>query len=273
MCIIASFSIYVLAGLEIRKKRKLLRSVNRSHHSVKTTEFEIVSELADLNSPRVSSPDIGSPLKTTFHDAQRPRNEFRSSRVNFGNEYSVSVRGGKHPVDVEGSAPTRQRQRTTAMEANTAAWRYTKCCLLFFASLLVTWLPSSVNRVFALVWPTILPPFGLSYVASLVLPLTGFWNSIIYVTTSWSACKALFSEDIGPLFSRGGKPLSPRAANYWPTSSRPISNEPVGMSSPQSSPWAGRSRGRTMESVAEEADIGGRDSPADSLAGLAGRAL
>ncbi|MCJ1331611.1 hypothetical protein MMC10_008302 [Thelotrema lepadinum] len=187
--------------MEIRKKRKLLRTAGGSHHSVKTTEFQVVSELADLGSSRVDSPDVGSPVKATFRDGQRSRNEFRSSRINFGSEYSVSVRGGNQHADVESSGHNRQRQRTTALEANTAAWRYTKCCLLFFSSLLITWLPSSVNRVFALVWPTLVPPFGLSYVASLVLPLTGFWNSVIYVTTS---CPVILTRGTVALTSRYG---------------------------------------------------------------------
>ena len=33
--------------------------------------------------------------------------------------------------------------------------------------------------------------FGLNYAAGLVLPLMGFWNTVIYIVTSWDAVKSL----------------------------------------------------------------------------------
>ena len=81
------------------------------------------------------------------------------------------------------------------MEANTAAWGYTKCAILFFVSLLVTWVPSSINRIYSLAHPDLISvPF--TYASAVVLPLMGFWNFVIYVTTSWAACKLLFNSII-----------------------------------------------------------------------------
>ena len=34
--------------------------------------------------------------------------------------------------------------------------------------------------------------FPFNYTAGLVLPLMGFWNTVIYVVTSWDAVKTLF---------------------------------------------------------------------------------
>ena len=98
---------------------------------------------------------------------------------------------------VSSSAPHRtdlqRRSNRAALEANTAAWSYTKCAILFFISLLVTWVPSSINRVYSLVYPErISVPF--TYASAVVLPLMGFWNSVIYTTTSWTACKTLFGK-------------------------------------------------------------------------------
>lgn len=70
-------------------------------------------------------------------------------------------------------------------------WSYYKCAMLFFIALLVTWVPSSVNRVYSLVFPDKVS-FGLSFASGLVLPLQGLWNTVIYVATSLPACKALF---------------------------------------------------------------------------------
>ena len=259
-----------MAGLEIRKKRKLLRSAPGMHHSdrvsaraspTKTTEVQVVSELSPINSP----------VRGSFTEAKK-MGSARTSRIANGNEYNVSVSGGRRELDRWQNTPSRARQRNSAMEANTAAWRYTKCCVLFFASLLITWLPSSVNRVYTVVWPNVIPPYGLSYAAALVLPLTGFWNSIIYVTTSWSACKALVQEDLAPFFMSEPE-YQPRSATYWepppPSSSRPASDQPQQPVGP-SRPYSPRNRWEELrEDPREDSDERGWESPSDSLAGLA----
>lgn len=110
-----------------------------------------------------------------------------------------------------------QRSNRAGMEANTAAFGYTKVALLFFVSLLVTWVnshidhhhsnhdqvtptrltdplqvPSSLNRVYSLIHPSLVSlPF--SYASGIVLPLMGFWNSVIYITTSWATVRLLLS--------------------------------------------------------------------------------
>jgi len=35
--------------------------------------------------------------------------------------------------------------------------------------------------------------FGFNFSASMTLPLMGFWNAVIYTTTSWTALKWLFA--------------------------------------------------------------------------------
>lgn len=111
------------------------------------------------------------------------------------------------------SNPVRRRQ---AYEINTAAWSYTKCAILFFSALLVTWIPSSANRVYSVVHggETL---EALEYMSALVLPLQGFWNAIIYVVTSWKACRML-ADDV--LHGAGRRPNVqelvgfPRADNF-----------------------------------------------------------
>lgn len=56
-------------------------------------------------------------------------------------------------------------------------------------------LPSSVNRIYSLAHPTT-PNYPLNLVAATVLPLQGFWNSLIYLTTSHSICADLFNTHI-----------------------------------------------------------------------------
>lgn len=85
--------------------------------------------------------------------------------------------------------PARRRNR----ELNNAAWQYTKCALLFFTAILITWIPSSANRVYA-VFHTKHSSVPLEFMSAFVLPLQGFWNALIYMVTSWGACKSLLSD-------------------------------------------------------------------------------
>ena len=104
------------------------------------------------------------------------------------------------------------RRSIPSSDANRAAINYCKYALLFFAAMIVTWVPSTLNRLLTLIHPTD-SIFGLTYASSLVLPLQGFWNAIIYICTSLPACKALMRRvrDQMPRWRNG--PFSTTAAS------------------------------------------------------------
>lgn len=88
---------------------------------------------------------------------------------------------------------TRQTQDDNMRSrTDNAAWSYTKCAILFFSAMLITWIPSSANRVHYLVHGTSSP--ALEYMSAFVLPLQGFWNAVIYVATSRAACRNLLNH-------------------------------------------------------------------------------
>lgn len=58
---------------------------------------------------------------------------------------------------------------------------------------LVSRVPSTVNRLYTLIEPDA-SIYGLDLASGTVLPLQGFWNTIIYITTSLPACRALWRE-------------------------------------------------------------------------------
>ena len=71
-----------------------------------------------------------------------------------------------------------------------------KCLQLTSLSTKLTYnvqVPSTINRCYALAHPDQVN-FGLNYVSSLVFPLQGFWNVIVYIVTSQTACKRLWSD-------------------------------------------------------------------------------
>lgn len=91
----------------------------------------------------------------------------------------------------------RESRRGTAHSFDRIKWAYAKCAILFSISILVTWVPASVNRVYGLRFPDN-PSFILNIGSALVLPLQGFWNTIIYFTTSLGICRSVWADFRGP---------------------------------------------------------------------------
>lgn len=91
------------------------------------------------------------------------------------------------------SGPTfRRRRHHHRTGIDKVKWAYTKVALLFAISILITWVPASINRVYGLIHPN--PSFALNVGSALVLPLQGFWNTVIYFTTSLPICKEIITR-------------------------------------------------------------------------------
>jgi hypothetical protein len=176
LMIIATFVIYISVGkVVLRWRRELLKCVQNhqndiSNHSathpsspkiVKTVKVYVTSEPAQMSSS-TRQPGFDSRQTSVSHESKLPST----------------------PYDKPPS------QSIPSSIANKAAINYCKCALLFFAAMIVTWVPSTLNRLVTLVRPND-PIFGLAYASGLVLPLQGFWNAIIYIFTSLPAFKAM----------------------------------------------------------------------------------
>jgi len=222
--IVCTLVIYMRAGRDIWVKRKQLRNFDSSPPPPQplttspralftgkgiqqTTQISVnyesasptdsVSQLTQKNTPEIQYPSPSAKPENTFtvNISSVPQDEPNSSRwsyaeKNYDRKNSVAV--SVAPVTARGhdGGPPRQY---TANEANTAIWSYTKVSLLFFVAMMVTWIPSSANRVYSAVHKDQVS-LPLEYASALVLPLQGFWNAIIYATTSLQACKELCSN-------------------------------------------------------------------------------
>ncbi|TDZ21458.1 G-protein coupled receptor 1 [Colletotrichum sidae] len=210
IAIVITFFIYIRAGREIYQKRKQLRNfsssdpdqLSTSFHdaltSMKTTEVYVTSEAIDQPSGSIGMSSM-SKRGTEAPPAPRMPNP----------AYSVSIsanRNGRNDVENEAALPTEtvtieatatQRPMNSARrrnyEINNAAWAYTKCSILFFTVILITWVPSSANRVYSVIHARA-SSTPLAFMSAFVLPLQGFWNALIYVVTSWKACKTLWTD-------------------------------------------------------------------------------
>jgi len=195
LVVVITFLIYIIVGIDIFKKRSQLRKFSHprpatAHRGTlvsKTTKVEVTSEPAPA------------------HRSRNPRELCRTgpnpSPVPSYMEYSITIESGPGS---ESDSPA-ERPLPTGIGCNAASWGYTRIAFIFFVALLVTWVPSSVNRVYSLAHPEKLN-FPMHFVASLVLPLQGFWNGLIYFTTSLSESKKLWRRYTGA----GSRHSSPR---------------------------------------------------------------
>jgi hypothetical protein len=205
--IFGTFGIYLSAGrVVLQWRRQLLKYSedrareaeisNRSEPSspgiLKTTEVHITTELAQVANSN-SQPSFDS------------------------NEAGLSSVSRSYSTPHDRNA----RLSITSIDANRAAVSYCKWALLFFVAALVTWVPSTVNRVVTLVHPED-KIFALNYASGLVLPLQGFWNAIIYIFTSLPACSALVRSITGASAnSKSTKKTSRRWKNLFVMTARP----------------------------------------------------
>ncbi|KAF2641665.1 hypothetical protein P280DRAFT_282059 [Massarina eburnea CBS 473.64] len=93
-------------------------------------------------------------------------------------------------LSITNNNPVRRRNGT---KVNAAALGYFKVAFLMFAALVCVWVPSTANRLQQFISKDH-AIFGLNLASALVLPLQGFWNSMIYISTTWPECKRAVAE-------------------------------------------------------------------------------
>jgi hypothetical protein len=176
--IFGTFAIYLSAGRVVLEWRRQLLKYSQDR-----------SREAEISRSEPSSPGIikTTEVQITIEPAKAPNSNAESSFESCEAGLSSVSRPYSTPFDRSA------RLSITSLDANRAAISYCKWALLFFFAALVTWVPSTVNRVVTLVHPEE-KIFALNYASGLVLPLQGFWNAIIYIFTSLPACAALLQR-------------------------------------------------------------------------------
>lgn len=166
---------------------------------MKTTEVTVTSEVLEEVSKSDPLPSQGESSTTGPSTKGPPHNSgaayFVSITADASARENAAVAPPPRPItrDERGFAQRTTTTKTGNADLNSAAWSYTKCALLFFTALLITWIPSSANRVYSVIYPSQVS-WPLEYLSSIVLPLQGFWNMVIYVSTSWGAVRMMFDD-------------------------------------------------------------------------------
>src|SRR5437016_4655461 len=154
--IIATFAIYISAGKVVLQWRRQLLKYTQNYQD----DFSIESPI------HPSSPKI---VKTVEAYVTREPAQISSST------HPPSLDSRQTYVSLESKALSTHHHRRPgkpmpSSDVNRAAVNYCKCALLFSAAMIVTWVPSTLNRLVTLAHPDH-PVFGLNYASGLVLPL------------------------------------------------------------------------------------------------------
>ncbi|KAH8815964.1 G-protein coupled receptor [Xylogone sp. PMI_703] len=221
--ILLTILIYVRTGSEIYKRRRQLQTfssgppdvslatqIQDPFTSMKTTEITVTTEQIDSDSS--DTIDLQKLGRSTTRAYPGRSNLEPKGNNNYSVSISTSPQQAGEKTEVMSPTigdvstpitpgipntelPTRT-PRSNAIDINRAAWSYTKVAMLFFVAMMVTWIPSSANRVYSVMHPgqVSLP---LLYMSAFVLPLQGFWNAVIYISTSLPACKAAWRQLVG----------------------------------------------------------------------------
>ena len=182
LCIVGSLLCYMLVGYHVFRSRSQLHSLTVSRTRDKMPAATVTTEVHVVHTPAVPAPSY-TPMLSPFDAPSSPATRYFLSSVSAS------------PPPRRRTSPNRQPATGVArLIGGTAAKfvvqdpvkrAYLRTSLLFALSVLVTWIPSSLNRIHS--WLAGESPFEFHVATAAVLPLQGLWNCVIFFVTSWKA--------------------------------------------------------------------------------------
>ena len=201
IALFSAFLIYCLAFRKVWHHRHELKGLFNPLNEdpfagIITTEIEIVSR----SRPRLDSTDSKSPVDTEAARKPSIPGPAELQQEDF-DPYTVDIGVGSqaqmnHPTRPDMFRLGSLTRNAALSEMNPDAWLYARVAFLYFCALLISWIPSSINRVVSLVRPNDFN-WGLNYTETLVFPSQGFWNAVVYVIMSQTACRNLGRAVLG----------------------------------------------------------------------------
>ncbi|KAL8672234.1 MAG: hypothetical protein Q9168_003306 [Polycauliona sp. 1 TL-2023] len=190
VAVVIAIGIYIMAGRDVWRKRDALKGFLNpfnedpfAQNVTMTTSVTITSESRKPSLPNLEVREVDENHLDRNYDA-----------------YSVNVEIGQQRPELprRPSRPAMFRiptiTRTAALsEENADAFLYARVAFLFFIALLITWVPSSVNRAYSLAHPDKIN-FPLNFTSAIVFSAQGLLNCAVYMATSQSACRRLWAK-------------------------------------------------------------------------------
>ncbi|KXH63938.1 G-protein coupled receptor [Colletotrichum salicis] len=221
-CIVGSCVIYFAVGYHVFHHRNQLHNLTFSNtgrdckdtscsderdsaekNLTSRAEFFYGTAVTDIQIttmvPRPWSPQVPSIAITKGPDDQQPRHQqsWRTSEEDVHGtpspRFETTCTSDPPPPKPQRSVFQRIGRVGTKFSArldrlDPVKLAYLRTSFIFAISVLVTWTPSSINRVVNLLKPEVVS-FGLNVASATVLPLQGVWNAVIFFMTSWTTFK------------------------------------------------------------------------------------
>lgn len=202
-----TFIIYLRVGIEIFRKRSALRAFGSGGATHASLTSGSASQMGYRNS-RVSMTSFSQPVftctRTTEVEVTSTQNNLAVPTPTHLQLSSSQQEGNFVDITADEKDEPRRRLRNIPRDwyrpfrrhldcMDKIKMAYTKCALLFACSIVITWVPSSANRVYGLSHASD-PSFALNIAAAAVLPLQGFWNAAIFFWTSWAIVKLEYRD-------------------------------------------------------------------------------
>ncbi|KJZ77937.1 hypothetical protein HIM_02574 [Hirsutella minnesotensis 3608] len=206
ICIIGSFLCYILVGYHVFRSRNRLRSFPASKsreaghyeragsepgdrrygfYGTVTTEVKVVHSSASAFVNTLLEPKrahLSSNGRSSFDRPEAPRQQ--SDRVQyFSTVTAIAPRRTHFLAPISRLLRQARRVGTKFVIDDPVKRAYLRTSLLFALSVLVTWIPSSLNRIHG--WLDGSSPYEYHLATAAVLPLQGLWNFLIFYITSW----------------------------------------------------------------------------------------
>ncbi|EHK18198.1 putative G-protein coupled receptor protein [Trichoderma virens Gv29-8] len=217
ICIVGSILCYFLVGWHVFRMRNRLRSFSTSKNREKEKDMDpgraetgqngcygtVTTEVQVTHTPANALPNPNEPQPAYIQ--QNPRhvsfdNSTPEIQPSGDNQYYSSVTTSP-PQEAPPRPPLLQRFMTSIRTisgkfhiSDPIKRAYLRTSFLFALSVLVTWIPSSLNRIHG--WLDGGSPYDFHVATAAVLPLQGLWNAIIFFVTSWRPIKAWAHETL-----------------------------------------------------------------------------
>ena len=193
VCAFGLIVIYVQVGYDVFKKRNQLAAAAEAAGNTYMTNG--TGNRDSIASSRGSFAVTHSGNRNSIVSSTGPFTGTRTTQVEISSvtdvspvtpsrNYSVTINATRHP-----RASGTPRRRSSSGDRVKKA--YLKTAAFFAGSILITWVPSSINRIVGLYHPT---NYALNVASALVLPAQGIWTMIIFFVTSPDQCKSIWAS-------------------------------------------------------------------------------
>ncbi|KAK3382714.1 hypothetical protein B0T24DRAFT_645338 [Lasiosphaeria ovina] len=165
-----------------------------------TTEVQVTAESSDNQTPPSTPTPSIAPVLQSVHPTA-PLHDWTSRYDDIESCSPMSPISTNPFMTISSISSSHVRERRKGKKQRFRVWHkfvgklhnldpiklaYLRTSFVFAISVLVTWTPSSINRVFSIAHPSA-TSFKLNLASAVVLPLQGVWNAVIFCATSWAA--------------------------------------------------------------------------------------